>query len=165
MPDRWGLEVRPLWASLGPLAGGVRVQWPRASCSMTTNRRCWGTRPPVQHLLTSTAGCWGSRWREWPALHLYEPHLENGSKGAPGPGGAVMHVLPSALHLGLPSSGAGVCLLRPSVFASSCSLCLPWHASAMHLCVLVCLCFSFFSMCISLCVCLSLWFSLCVCVF
>ena len=144
----------------------VRVQWPRASCSMTTNRRCWGTRPPVQHLLTSTAGCWGSRWREWPALHLYEPHLENGSKGAPGPGGAITHVLPSALHLGLPSSGAGVCPLRPSVLplAVHC-VCPGTRLPCISVCW--CVCFSFFSMCISfsVCVCLCLWFSVCVCVF
>ena len=185
--------MRPLWASLGPLASGVRVQWPWASCSVTTNGRCWGTRPPVQHLLTSTAGCWGSKWREWPALHLYEPHLENGSKGAPGSGGAAMRVLPSALHLGLPSSGAGVCPLPPSVFASSRSLRLPWHVSlcvcvslshslarvSLSLCVCVCvcvshslaacvcLCFSFFSTCISFCVCVCVSLSgfLCVCVF
>ena len=76
-----------------------------------------------------------------------------------------MRVLPSALHLGLPSSGAGVCPLPPSVFASSRSLCLPWHVS---LCVCVSLSHSLarvslsLCVCVCVCVCLSLVFFVCV---
>lgn len=142
----------------------MRVQWPWAGCLMTTNRRFWGTRPPVQHLLASLAGCWGSRWREWPALHLYEPHLENGSTRAPGPGGAAVRVLPSALawvSLRLASVSVGsICLcLWPS-------LCLPWHASAMCLCVSVCLSPSLpAGVSLSLCECVCLSGFLCVCVY
>ena len=77
-----------------------------------------------------------------------------------------MRVLPSALHLGLPSSGAGVCPLPPSVFASSRSLRLPWHVS---LCVCVSLSHSLarvsLSLCVCVCVCVSLSGCLCVSVF